>query len=455
MSVLAVLSWTLLVLVQSCSSTSDPPSKLQPLSLSVRPDAASGSHCPSCALARMRRNEGGTADDVAGHDQEEVEEEAAQQDVVEAVKRHILNMLHLQDRPNITRPVPRAALLNALRKLHVGRVAEDGSVQIEGGEEEPRGRGGRGGGGGGGGGGGAAAAVAAARMGDGGDVQETTEIITFAEAGESQGLVNFVLSKDGGALSLVEQANVWLFLRLAKTNRSRAKVTIRLFQQRRLPNGRPSPVQDDVLLAEKSVDTRRSGWHTFPVSAAVQALLQSAASMPLSLKVSCPLCADAGATPVLVSGGSETSQRANQREQSHRPFLMAVVRQEEAGDSPRRRKRGLECDGKVRVCCKRQFYVNFKDIGWNDWIIAPPGYHANYCEGECPSHVASITGSTLSFHSTVISHYRMRGYSPFQNLRSCCVPTRLRAMSMLYYNEEQKIIKKDIQNMVVEECGCS
>ncbi|XP_036934790.1 inhibin subunit beta Aa [Acanthopagrus latus] len=447
MSVLPLLSWTVLLLVQSCSSSSDPASKHQPLSLTVHPhhqllpDAASSSHCPSCALARMRRNEG-LADDMAGHDQEG---EAAQQDVVEAVKRHILNMLHLQARPNITRPVPRAALLNALRKLHVGRVAEDGSVQIEG-EEEARGRGGRGGGGG--------AAVAAARAGDAGDAQETTEIITFAEAGESQGTVNFVLSKEGGDLSLVEQANVWLFLRLAKTNRSRAKVTIRLFQQRRLPNGRPSSPQDDILLAEKTVDTRRSGWHTFSVSAAVQALLEGAGST-LSLRVSCPLCADAGATLVLVSSGSETSQRASQREQSHRPFLMAVVRQEDGADSRRRRKRGLECDGKVRVCCKRQFYVNFKDIGWNDWIIAPPGYHANYCEGECPSHVASITGSTLSFHSTVISHYRMRGYSPFQNLRSCCVPTRLRAMSMLYYNEEQKIIKKDIQNMIVEECGCS
>ncbi|XP_051241833.1 inhibin subunit beta Aa [Dicentrarchus labrax] len=456
MSVLPLLSWTVLLLVQICGSSSDPASDLQPLSLTVHPHhqplpdaASSSSHCPSCALARMRRNEGGpAADDM--DDQEEVAA-AAQQDVVEAVKRHILNMLHLQARPNITRPVPRAALLNALRKLHVGRVAEDGSVQIEG-EEEPPARGGRGGRGGGGG---AAAAQAAARAGDGGDAQETTEIITFAEAGESQGTVNFVLSKEGGDLSLVEQANVWLFLRLAKTNRSRAKVTIRLFQQRRLPNGRLSLPQDDLLLAEKTVDTRRSGWHTFPVSAAVQALLESAESMTLSLRASCPLCADAGATLVLVSGNSETSQRASQREQSHRPFLMAVVRQEDGGDSRRRRKRGLECDGKVRVCCKRQFYVNFKDIGWNDWIIAPPGYHANYCEGECPSHVASITGSTLSFHSTVISHYRMRGYSPFQNLRSCCVPTRLRAMSMLYYNEEQKIIKKDIQNMIVEECGCS
>uniref|UniRef100_A0A3B4EZZ1 Inhibin subunit beta A n=1 Tax=Pundamilia nyererei TaxID=303518 RepID=A0A3B4EZZ1_9CICH len=371
------------------------------LSLTVHPhhQPDAGSHCPSCALARMRRNEG--------------------QDVVEAVKRHILNMLHLQARPNITRPVPRAALLNALRKLHVGRVAEDGSVQIEGEEEE------------------------------------TTEIITFAEPGEVPGTVNFVLSKEGGDLSLVEQANVWLFLRLAKTNRSRAKVTIRLFQQHHPSGGRPSLPQDDTLLSEKTVDTRRSGWHTFPVSAAVQALLQSATSTTLSLRVSCPLCADTGATIVLVSGSADTSQRNNQREQSHRPFLMAVVRQGDGSDSQRRRKRGLECDGKVRVCCKRQFYVDFKDIGWNDWIIAPRGYHANYCEGECPSHVASITGSTLSFHSTVISHYRMRGYSPFQNVKSCCVPTRLRAMSMLYYNEEQKIIKKDVQNMIVEECGCS
>ncbi|KAM3860318.1 inhibin subunit beta Aa [Diretmus argenteus] len=429
MSFLPLLSWMLLLVSQACGSMEP-----QPLTLTLHPDQpdTSGPHCPSCALARMRRHEGGAVgEEEAGRGSEG--EEEAQPDVVEAVKRHILNMLHLQARPNITRPVPRAALLNALRKLHVGRVAEDGSVQIEG-DEEARGQGGRGGGG-------------AGRGGDADEAQETTEIITFAEPGDSPGVVKFVLSREGGDLSLVDQANVWLFLRLAKTNRSRARVTIRLLQQRHL--------SDDVVLAEKTLDTRRSGWHTFPVSAAVQALLESRDASALSVRVSCPLCADAGATTVLVSGGSEASPRANQREQSHRPFLMAVVRQGDGGDTHRRRKRGLECDGKVRVCCKRQFYVNFKDIGWNDWIIAPPGYHANYCEGDCPSHVASITGSTLSFHSTVISHYRMRGYSPFQNLRSCCVPTRLRAMSMLYYNEEQKIIKKDIQNMIVEECGCS
>ncbi|CAB1349451.1 unnamed protein product [Coregonus sp. 'balchen'] len=412
MSPLPLLSGIFLLFTHSCASGGSLPmadslamggGQTQPQTQSQFQLAPEVTNCPSCALAQLNE-----------------EEDGGKTDVVEAVKRHILNMLHLQARPNVTHPVPRAALLNAIRKLHVGRVAEDGSVQIE---DEGHGR------------------------PDPADMPETTEIITFAEAGDSQGAVNFLISKEGGKLSLVEEANVWIFLRLAKTNRSRAKVTIRLLQQRRGGDGREESAP--VPLAEKAVDTRRSGWHTFPVSASVQALLKRGAST-LSLRVACPLCANAGATPILVSASS-----GQEREQSHRPFLMAVVQQGEGGEPRRRHKRGLECDGKVSACCKRQFYVNFKDIGWSDWIIAPGGYHANYCEGDCPSHVASITGSSLSFHSTVINHYRIRGYAPFQNIKSCCVPTRLRAMSMLYYNEEQKIVKKDIQNMVVEECGCS
>uniref|UniRef100_A0AAY5K022 TGF-beta family profile domain-containing protein n=1 Tax=Esox lucius TaxID=8010 RepID=A0AAY5K022_ESOLU len=354
---------------------------------------------------------------------------SSRSDMVEAVKRHILNMLHLISRPNVTNPVPRAALLNAIRKLHVGRVGEDGSVEIQ--EDGSAGE----------------AALP----------ETPSEIITFAEPGDddlgaSPSAVTFDISNEGNELLVVEQANVWLFLKLAKgQGRGKGKVNIRLLQrhgdQPRAPGSSPEEPRDEELVSEKLVDTRRSGWHQLPVPRSIQSLLDTGGSV-LQLTVSCPLCAEAGVAPVLVPAEGK-------REESHRPFLMVVLRPGEEEHTRRRAKRGLECDGKMRMCCKRQFYVNFKDIGWNDWIIAPPGYHANYCEGDCPSHVASITGSSLSFHSTVINHYRMRGYAPFQNTKSCCVPTRLRAMSMLYYNEEQKIIKKDIQNMIVDECGCS
>ncbi|GAA6235080.1 inhibin beta A chain [Lates japonicus] len=364
-------------------------------------EGASSSDCPSCSLSQMRRN---------------LSSSGGQSDMVEVVKRHILNMLHLSTRPNLTQLVPRAALLNAIKKLHVGHVAEDGSVEIQ---EDSRG------------------------PGAPTPLEPPSEIITFAEPGDSPDTVTFDISKEGGGSSVVEQANVWIFLKMSKGNRMKGKVMLRLLQLHRED-------EEEECVSEKMVDTRRSGWHTLAVHRIVQTLIDRSSSS-LSLRVSCPLCAEAGASPVLTPANGE---RATGRDQSHRPFLMVALRVREEA-MQRRVKRGLECDGKIRVCCKRQFYVNFKDIGWNDWIIAPSGYHANYCEGDCPNHMASLSGSSLSFHSTVINHYRMRGYSPFQNIKSCCVPTRLRAMSMLYYNEEQKIIKKDIQNMIVEECGCS
>ncbi|PIC47141.1 hypothetical protein B9Z55_006593 [Caenorhabditis nigoni] len=37
------------------------------------------------------------------------------------------------------------------------------------------------------------------------------------------------------------------------------------------------------------------------------------------------------------------------------------------------------CDG----CCITPFYVNFTEIGWNDWILYPPGFWGNYCSGSC------------------------------------------------------------------------
>lgn len=266
-------------------------------------------------------------------------------------------------------------------------------------------------------------------------------LILFCAAGELPNTVTFDLSAEGGSPPLVEQANIWIFLKVPKGSRAKSKVMLQLDR-----------VGGDLLeesISGKMVDARRSGWHTFGVTRSVQALLDGGQAS-LRLRVSCSPCVDL--QPVLAPVLAPV--RMGQRDQSHQPFLMVVLRSAE-DPAQRRVKRGLECDAKVHVCCKRQFYVNFRDIGWSDWIIAPSGYHANYCEGDCPSHVASLGGSALSFHSAVINHYRLRGYGPFQDSRSCCVPTRLRAMSMLYYNEEQKIVKKDIHNMIVEECGCS
>ncbi|XP_069469400.1 inhibin beta A chain [Ambystoma mexicanum] len=378
--------------------------------------------CPSCALGRMEKGTPGI-----------------QNDMVEAVKKHILTMLHMRSRPNITQPVPKAALLNAIKKLHVGKVGQDGYVQIE----DDIGR--------------------RAEMNE--LLEQTSEIITFAESGPAKKVLHFEISKEGSDLSVVEQAEFWLFVRLNKSNRTRTKLTIRLYQQQQRAQGVDRGTEGDkkeVLISQKSVDTKRSGWHSFPIAKSIQHLLDQGKTS-LDIRIACDQCQETGATPTLLGKKKKKDEEVKEgngaagdeeREQSHRPFLMIMARQSEEHPH-RRRKRGLECDGKVSICCKKQFYVSFKDIGWADWVIAPPGYHANYCEGDCPAHITGTSGSGPSFHAAVINQYRMRGYSPFTSLKSCCVPTKLRAMSMLYYDDGQNIIKKDIQNMIVEECGCS
>ncbi|XP_049603812.1 inhibin beta A chain-like [Syngnathus scovelli] len=347
---------------------------------------AESSKCTSCTVGQVRKNSS---------------------DMVDAVKRHILNMLHLSARPNLTQALPRAALLNAIKKLHVGRVANDGSVDIQEDSADPE-----------------APDAAAA------------QVIAFAEPGETGNTLTFELPKEGGKAALVERAELWLFLKLSRGTRAKGKVKLQLHQ-----------AEQEVPAAEKMADTRRSGWHVLAVPHCVQSWLDQA-NGPLHLRLSCPLCAGAGATPVLASVSGN---------QSHRPFLTVALRGggEEAARR-RRTARSLECDGKTRTCCKQRFYVSFQDIGWSDWIIAPSGYHANYCEGDCPAdHMASVGGSALSFHTAVINQYRMRGSELFPNVKSCCVPTRLRAMSMLYFDDEQMIVKKDIRDMIVEQCGCS
>ncbi|XP_057679336.1 bone morphogenetic protein 2b [Corythoichthys intestinalis] len=100
--------------------------------------------------------------------------------------------------------------------------------------------------------------------------------------------------------------------------------------------------------------------------------------------------------------------------------------------------------------CKRHaLYVDFSDVGWNEWIVAPPGYHAFYCQGECPFPLADHLNSTN--HAIVQTLVN----SVNSNIpKACCVPTDLSPISLLYLDEYEKVILKNYQDMVVEGCGC-
>ncbi|KAK1876843.1 Inhibin beta B chain [Dissostichus eleginoides] len=362
--------------------------------------AASLDGCASCGV------------DAAAVRSDAAEAALLRGDFLEAVKRHILTRLQMRERPNITHPVSRAAMVTALRKLHAGKVREDGRVEI------PN--------------------LDGHAMSN--EVHEDSEIISFAERDDtltSKSSLFFLISSEGNQNLFVTQAVLWLYFKLLPSPlevRPRRKVNVKVYFQE-------PGLGSKWNLVEKRVDLKRSGWHTFVLTDAVRLVFQKG-DRRQNLDIRCEGCESEGVVPLLL----------NNNDESHRPFLVVQARQTDS--THRIRKRGLECDGSSGLCCRQQFYIDFRLIGWNDWIIAPSGYFGNYCEGNCPAYMAGVPGSASSFHTAVVNQYRMRGMSP-GSMNSCCIPTKLSTMSMLYFDDEYNIVKRDVPNMIVEECGCA
>ncbi|XP_004584889.3 LOW QUALITY PROTEIN: bone morphogenetic protein 4 [Ochotona princeps] len=125
----------------------------------------------------------------------------------------------------------------------------------------------------------------------------------------------------------------------------------------------------------------------------------------------------------------------------------ALTRRRRAKRSPKHHPQRAR--KKNKNCRRHSLYVDFSDVGWNDWIVAPPGYQAFYCHGDCPFPLADHLNSTN--HAIVQTLVNSVNSSiP----KACCVPTELSAISMLYLDEYDKVVLKNYQEMVVEGCGC-
>lgn len=96
--------------------------------LSISCTAAPGTEAEAEAHAASRG--GDTCASCGAAQPEDAESGRVNGDFLEAVKRHILSRLQMRERPNITHPVPKAAMVTALRKLHAGKLREDGRVEI-------------------------------------------------------------------------------------------------------------------------------------------------------------------------------------------------------------------------------------------------------------------------------------------------------------------------------------
>ncbi|KAL4240607.1 Bone morphogenetic protein 10 [Mactra antiquata] len=103
-----------------------------------------------------------------------------------------------------------------------------------------------------------------------------------------------------------------------------------------------------------------------------------------------------------------------------------------------------------KFCKRRPLYVNFADLNWDTWIIAPEGYQAYQCAGKC--------SFPMGMHLTPTKHALIQSlmhiHHPRRAVKTCCVPTKLDPISLLYIDKGVVTFKYKYGQMVVSECGC-
>nr|XP_046233854.1 growth/differentiation factor 2 [Scatophagus argus] len=113
---------------------------------------------------------------------------------------------------------------------------------------------------------------------------------------------------------------------------------------------------------------------------------------------------------------------------------------------PRRKKRKAERE----YCRRTSLKVNFKDIGWDSWIVAPPEYDAFECRGMCYHPLTDE--STPSKHALIQTLINIR--DPKRANMACCVPIKLDPITVMYQENGRLTIRYLYEEMKVAECGC-
>ncbi|GFR93435.1 nodal-like protein [Elysia marginata] len=100
-------------------------------------------------------------------------------------------------------------------------------------------------------------------------------------------------------------------------------------------------------------------------------------------------------------------------------------------------------------CKMYDFYVDFTVIGWGEWIIHPKRFNSKFCFGQCPSPIEAKYHPTNHAMLQTLMRMKLPNIAP----APCCVPTKLKAVSMLYV-EFDEIVVRSHEDMVVDQCGC-
>uniref|UniRef100_A0A3Q0TDJ8 Bone morphogenetic protein 8a n=1 Tax=Amphilophus citrinellus TaxID=61819 RepID=A0A3Q0TDJ8_AMPCI len=215
-----------------------------------------------------------------------------------------------------------------------------------------------------------------------------------------------------------------------------------------------------VLLDMQSVPAGQEGWLAFDVTSASNHWLVHPRSN-LGIRLYVETEEDRSLSAAWIGLVGRRGPRSKQ------PFMVTFFRENQipcrppraAKPHPRKRKPKYDLpvpnfkgysENRGQPCKKHELYVSFSDLGWKDWVLAPTGYSAYYCDGECFYPLGACMNATNHALIQQVVHI----LKPDEVPKACCAPTKLSPISVLFYDDNNNVILKKHRNMVVKTCGC-
>jgi len=113
------------------------------------------------------------------------------------------------------------------------------------------------------------------------------------------------------------------------------------------------------------------------------------------------------------------------------------------------KKRGCKRGPKKTLCSRDRMYLDFREIGWHQYIIAPEGYAAYRCRGECDLPLnPQVNATNHAIVQAIVASMNSKIPKP------CCAPLKLEQLTVVYHDEDNRVILRKYKEMVVRSCGC-
>lgn len=104
-------------------------------------------------------------------------------------------------------------------------------------------------------------------------------------------------------------------------------------------------------------------------------------------------------------------------------------------------------------CCRRKVKVDFNELGWDHWVVAPQSFDSYYCIGRCTHFggFASEDTEGASFYTELMNlqrRARSLGLSP------CCSPVKFSPLTITVLTGDNEEMTQTLEDVVVRQCGC-